>query len=58
MIVMLMMLIGVGAAYADSSLGQNPWCWQSASGTVSFCDYSTYGSCMSANTGKEAGKRG
>lgn len=55
MIVMVMMLIGIGAAYADASLGGNQWCWQPASSTVSFCDFSTYSSCMSANRGKEAG---
>jgi hypothetical protein len=43
-------------AQADnSSLGQNKWCWQPASGTVMFCDYTTYSSCVSANRGKEDG---
>jgi hypothetical protein len=55
MIVMLMMLIGIGATHADASLGGNQWCWQPASGTVAFCDFQSYGSCMSANQGKEEG---
>jgi hypothetical protein len=50
---MVMMLLGI--AVADSSLGQGQWCWQPASGTVMFCDFSSYSTCMAANRGKEEG---
>ena len=51
-----LLLAASGAAVACSDqVGQSQWCWQSESSTVMFCDYSTYGSCQSANRGKEPG---
>jgi hypothetical protein len=53
---MVMMLVGSTVVAADnSSLGEGLWCWQPASGTVMFCDYSTFSTCMAANRGKEEG---
>jgi hypothetical protein len=56
MVLALLLGICVLAAAGDNSRqGQNAWCWQSESSTVMYCDYSTYGSCQSANRGKEHG---
>ena len=63
----LALLIGVAAAalallpafsvaFARSNqVGQSDWCWVSERSDVQFCDYSSYGSCQSANRGKEPG---
>ena len=45
----------VAAIIVGQQTGQNQWCWVPASSNSVFCDYSTFGSCMSANQGKEAG---
>ena len=51
-----LLLAASGAAVARTDqVGQSQWCWQSESSTVMVCDYSTYGSCQSANRGKEPG---
>jgi hypothetical protein len=45
----------VAAIIVAQQTGQSQWCWVPASSNVTFCDYSTFGSCMSANRGKEDG---
>jgi hypothetical protein len=54
MLVMMMTML-LGIAVADSSLGEGRWCWQPASSTVMFCDYSSFSTCMAANSQKEMG---
>jgi hypothetical protein len=49
----LLLATSVAAVARNDQVGQGQWCWQSESSTVMFCDYSTYGSCQSANRGKE-----
>jgi hypothetical protein len=51
----LLLAASVAAVARNDQVGQSQWCWQSASSTVMFCDYSSYGSCQSANRGKEQG---
>jgi hypothetical protein len=51
----LLLAASVAAVARNDQVGQGQWCWQSASSTVMFCDYSSYGSCQSANRGKEEG---
>jgi hypothetical protein len=51
----LLLAFGVAAVARNDQVGQGQWCWQSESSTVMFCDYSSYGSCQSANRGKEQG---
>jgi hypothetical protein len=51
----LLLAASVAAVARNDQVGQGKWCWQSDSSTVMFCDYSSYGSCQSANRGKEAG---
>jgi hypothetical protein len=51
----LLLAFGVAAVARNDQLGQGQWCWQSESSTVMFCDFSSYGSCQSANRGKERG---
>ena len=51
----LLLAASVAAVARNDQVGQGQWCWQSESSTISFCDYSSYGSCQSANRGKEPG---
>jgi hypothetical protein len=51
----LLLATSVAAVARNDQVGQGEWCWQSESSTVMVCDYSTYGSCQSANRGKEPG---
>ena len=51
----LLLAASVAAVARNDQVGQGQWCWQSESSTVMFCDYSSYGSCQSANRGKEPG---
>jgi hypothetical protein len=51
----LLLATTVAAAARNDQVGQGQWCWQSASSTVMFCDYSSFGSCQSANREKEPG---
>jgi hypothetical protein len=51
----LLLAASVAAVARNDQVGQGQWCWQPASSTVMFCDYSTYGSCQSANREKEQG---
>ena len=51
----LLLAFGVAAVARNDQVGQGQSCWQSGSSTGMFCDYSTYGSCQSANRGKEPG---
>jgi hypothetical protein len=37
----LLLATSVAAAPANDQVGQSPWCWQSASSTVMFCDFSS-----------------
>jgi hypothetical protein len=53
-IILAMILASIGGTVQAQSLGQNRWCWQPASSTVMFCDYTTYQSCVSSH-GKEEG---
>ena len=46
---------GVAAVARNDQVGQSAWCWGSEHSDVAFCDYSSYGSCQSANRGKEYG---
>jgi len=39
----------------NDQVGQSDWCWVSEHSDVQFCDYSSFGSCQSANRGKEPG---
>jgi len=45
----------VAAIIVAQQTGQSPWCWVPATSNATFCDYSTFGSCMAANKDKEAG---
>jgi hypothetical protein len=51
----LPLALSVVAMARNDQVGQSQWCWQSESSTVMFCDYPSYGSCRSANRGKEQG---
>ena len=53
--VALLLAASIAAVARNDQVGQSPWCWVSEHSDVAFCDYSTYGSCQSANRGKEQG---
>jgi len=50
----ILSIIVVTMVFAQQT-GQSRWCWVPANSNATFCDYSTFGSCMSANQGKEPG---
>jgi hypothetical protein len=51
----LLLATTVAADARNDQVGQGQWCWVSEHSDVAFCDYSRYGSCQSANRGKEQG---
>jgi hypothetical protein len=51
----LLLATSVAAVASNDQVGQSPWCWVSEHSDVAFCDYSSFGSCQSANRGKEQG---
>jgi hypothetical protein len=51
----LLLATSVAAVARNDQVGQGQWCWVSEHSGVAFCDYSTYGSCQSANRGKRTG---
>ena len=44
----------VAAIIVAQQTGQSPRCWVPATSNATFCDYSTFGSCMAANKDTEA----
>ena len=50
----LLLAISIAAVARNDQVGQGQWCWQPASSTVMFCDFSSYGSCGGAQRPRRA----